>query len=357
MKKSVVMVIVALLGLVLFLQYRQKKAEPPPLPAGQATPMPEAQQQGVPLPAEASIPYTPPPAQETRPASPIRSSAKPVFTPPAQMAGSGPLPLINADFARTPIGYTGKSLNEILSSHGKVWGGATFGADAFTPDENHSLYGVMAQFFSCMAVAYGDLNMCNYLPGALTKKDRYFGSPHYACIDPSDRTLFFAYAAGRFEMAKGEEACRRYLAGDAVEGARVPPEFCREVSKGFAYICDMAPPRDRSRCREAFPAESANCRTQSCTENNRLYLSLRDANIGACPEKYMTECGVFSTKSPSVCMVLLDKIAGVYSQTVMTHDQNASPEKKKRQEEERKKEEQKIIEDINKKARQALGKE
>lgn len=357
MKKSAVLVIVGLLGLVLFLQYRQKKAEPPPPPqTGQPVPAAEQAQAGIPLPEEAAAAYTPPPVQETRPTAPIKSSAKAAFAAPAQMAGAGALPAINADFAKSPVGYTGKSLNDVLAAHGKVWGGATFGPDVFTPEENNALYGVLAQFFSCNAVAFGDMKMCNFLPGALTKKDKYFWSPHYQCVDPANRVLFYAYAGGRFDP-KGEEVCRQYLAGDSVEGAKVPPEFCREVAKGFSYICDMAPARDKSRCREAFPADSASCRTQSCVENNRLYLSLRDNNIAGCPEKYMTECGVFSTKSNSMCSLLQDKAVELYAQTVLYHEQNASPEKKRRMEEERKKEEQKIIQEINKKAKQALGKE
>lgn len=355
MKKSVVIVIVGLLALVLLLQYMQKR--PAPLPAGQATPVAEMPA-GIPLPAEATAYAAQPsqPTQETRPSAPIKAPPPAAFRAPAEMAGPGPLPVINADFAKAPIGYTGKSLNDVLSSHGKIWGNATFGPDVFTKEENDALYGLLAQFFSCNAVAYGDLNMCNFLPGALTKKDRYFASPNYKCLDPSNRVLFFAYAAGRFN-SNGEAVCRKYLTGDSVEGARVPPEFCREVSKGFAYICDMAQARDRGRCREAFPSDSRNCRTQDCMDNNRLYLSLRDNNMATCPEKYMTECGVFSTKSASVCSLILDKVAGAYAQTLETHERNASPEKKKRLEEARKKEEQKIIEDVNKKARQALGKE
>ena len=356
MKKSAVIGIVGLLALVLFLQYLQKRnAAPAPLPAGQATPAAEQAPAGIPLPAEATV-YAAQPSQETRPTAPIRAAALSAFKAPAQMAGPGPIPTIPADFAKAPIGYTGKSLNDILSSHGKIWGNATFGPDVFTKEENDVIYGLLGQFFSCSAVAYGDLHMCNYLPGVLNKKDRYFGSPHCKCIDPSNRVLFFAYAAGRFNL-NGEGVCQQYLKGDSVEGARVPPEFCREVSKGFSYICDMAPARDRSRCREAFPADSRSCRTQDCLDNNRLYLALRDNNIAACPEKYMTECGVFSTKSASVCQLILDKIAGVFAQTIATHEQNASPEKKKRLEEARKKEEQKILEDVNKKARKVLGKE
>lgn len=353
MKKSAVIIVVALLGLVLFLQYKQKKAEPPPQ-TGQPVPAAEQGQTGVPLPADAARMYEAPPVQETRPTGAIKAPAKAAFTPPAQMAGAGPLPTINADFARSPV--LGRSLNDVLSSHGSVWGGATFGPDAFTPEENNALYGVLAQFFSCNAVAAGDLNMCNFLPGALTKKDKYFWSPHYQCLDPANRVLFFAYAGGRYD-ARGEEVCRKYLAGDSVEGARVPPEFCREVVKGFSYICDMAPARERTRCREAFPADAANCRTQSCVENSRLYLSLRDNNISSCPEKYMTECGVFSTKSNSMCSLLQDKAVELYAQTVLHHEQNPSPERKRRMEEERKKEEQKILQEINKKAKKALGKE
>lgn len=355
MKKSVVIAIVGLLALVLFLQYLQRRNPAPALPAGQAAPVAEAPA-GIPLPAEATAYAAQQPSQETRSSAPIKAPPASVFRAPAEMAGAGPLPTINADFARAPVGYTGKTLNGILSSHGKVWGNATFGPEAFTKEENDALYSLLAQFFSCNAVAYGDLNMCNFLPGALTKKDKYFWSPHYQCLDPASRVLFYAYAAGRFNV-NSEAVCRKYLAGDSVEGAKLPPEFCREVAKGFSYICDIAPARDRSRCREAFPADSRNCRTQDCMDNNRLYLSLRDNNISACPDKYMTECGVFSTKSGSVCSLILDNIAGTFAQTEATHEQNMSPEKKKRLEEARKKEEQKIIEDVNKNARKALGKD
>ncbi len=355
MKKSVVITIVGLLAVVLFLQYLQRRNTGPQLPAAGVASQPDMNPGGVPLPAEATV-YAAQPTQETRPTGPITAPPKAVFSAPASMAGPGALPTIPADFAKASICSSGKSLNDILSSHGKIWGNSHFTQTSFAKEENDMIYGLLAQFFSCNAVAYGNLNMCNFLPGVMDKKDKYFSSPNYKCVDPASRVLFYAYAAGRFNTG-GEGICRRYLAGDSVEGAKVPPEFCREVSKGFSYICDMAPSRDRSRCREAFPSDRRNCRTQDCLDNNSLYAALRENNIAGCPDKYMTECGVFSTKSASVCSLILDKVGGLFCQTVALHEQKVPPDVLKQRAAAQKKEEQKILEDVNKNARKALGKE
>jgi len=355
MKKSAVLVIVGLLAVVLFLQYLQRRNPVQQNPAPMAGRPVDTAPGGVPLPAEAATAYAAQPTQETRPTAPMQAPARSVFAAPAVKAGPGPLPTIPAEFAKASICPSGKSLNDILSSHGKVWGGnSVFQQNTFTTDENNAIYGLLAQFFSCNAVAYGDLKMCNFLPGEMYKKQKYFDSPNYQCVAPANRVLFYAYAAGRYS---DESVCQKFLAGDSVSGARVPPEFCREVAKGFSYICEVAPAGDRSRCREAFPADKRSCRTQECVENNSLYQALKDNNISGCPDKYMTECSVFSTRSSSVCSLILDKVGALYCQTLLTHENSVTPEMAKKREEAQKKEQQKIMEEVNKNARKALGKE
>ncbi|MEI7529863.1 MAG: hypothetical protein WCK76_13085, partial [Elusimicrobiota bacterium] len=86
MKKTGVITIVGFLAAIFFLQYMQRESAAPSPPS--------------------------PPAD---------------FIPPASMAGKGPLETIRTDFAKEPICPAGKSLNNILSSHGTDWGYSAFG--------------------------------------------------------------------------------------------------------------------------------------------------------------------------------------------------------------------------------------
>ena len=317
MKKSLIITGIALLTLLFFLQYQQRKnaatADINLDPSGQnADNIPG----GVLLPAEATAYAATGPAASSAEFS--RPQTNTPFTPPTAMAGKGPIVNIPKLFAQVSICPPGKgpgaiipkafmtaancppgrSLNGLLSSHGTVWGYLAFGPDAFSKAENDAVYGLLAEYFSCQAVLYGDMEMCNYLPGVQHRLDRYFTTPNYKCVDPSTKVLFYAYAAGKF---KSDLPCRKFFTGDNVTGANVPPEFCREVSKGFAYICDAPQAGSRkARCHEAFPSSPSDCKTPVCMENFNLYSALKDSNMSGCPDKYKNECGAFFTKSPAV---------------------------------------------------------
>ncbi|MEI7528446.1 MAG: hypothetical protein WCK76_05825 [Elusimicrobiota bacterium] len=341
MKKPVIISVVGLLAVLLFLQYTQRKNAVPsgpdlPMP-GQAAP---AQPGGVPLPADAasySAMSAQPAASGAEPAQFVRPLMQGGFTPPPVMAGKGPIPAILSNFANAPVCRDGKSLNDILSSHGRLWGYSATGPEAFYKNENDAVYALLAKYFSCQAVAADNPDMCNFLPGAQSGKENYFHSPNYQCVGPSTRVLFFAYAAGKY---KSEQPCRKYLAGDNVSGASVPPEFCREAAKGFAWVCDKAG-SSKARCRMAFPSSRDDCKNPECVENFQLYSALQDGSRAGCPKAYAGECGAFFSKSPAGCAGVLEKLGETYCQSLSNHLSSA---------------ERTSIDETNKKVREILKK-
>ncbi|MDO8804439.1 MAG: hypothetical protein Q7R35_08405 [Elusimicrobiota bacterium] len=351
MKKPVIIIIVGILAVILFLQYMQRKSAAPidiGLTPGQSA---ENIPGGVSLPAESTA-YAASPEGVAEPAKFAVPSAKTIFTPPAAKAARGAIAAIPAEFAKQTL-CAGKSLNDILASHGKVWGYSAYSPEAFTKPENDAVYGLLAKFFSCQAVVYGDLDMCNYVPGVQHKLDKYFTTPNYQCVDPSVKVLFYAYAAGKF---KSELPCHRYFEGDNVTGAKVPPEFCTGAAQGFAFVCNHPKAgNNKAKCRQAFPSNRDDCSNADCLDNVSLYSALKDNNLSGCPEKYMSECAAFFTKSPTSCSVILEKLGGIYCQSLSAHEQSGDSQKKLA--EEAKKEEQKRIAEINKQAKKLLGKE
>ena len=355
MKKSVIIVVVGLLALILFLQYKQRKnAVPMDISGNTAVQGSDGLPAGVPLPTEATA-YAAPSSTNSRPAT-FTPSAPALFVPPAAMAGRGPIATIPSDFAKSSIYPGGGSLNDILAAHGKTWGYSAFNPGSFTKEENDAVYGLLAKYFSCTAVAYGKMEMCNYVPGVQNVKiDKYFTTPNYQCMDPAVKVLFYGYAAGKFQSAK---PCFQYFKGDNVAGARVPPDFCEGAGQGFDFVCNHKDAgKNKARCHEAFPSSREDCKSSECLDNFSLYSALKDNNMSGCPENYMSECSAFFTKSPSICSVILEKLGGIYYPTLAAHEQSDSKEMVKKREAALKKEEQKLQDEINKKAKKALGKE
>ena len=355
MKKPVIIIVVLILAVILFLQYMQRKSAAP-LDVGR-TPGQTAENipGGVALPAETTSYVTPAAADVAEPAKFAVPSAKPVFSPPPVVTTKGPIPTIPADFAKAPVCATGTTLNDILSSHGKVWGYSAYEPTAFTKTENDAVYNLLAKFFSCQAVIYGDTKMCNFVPGVQHKLDKYFNTPNYQCVDPAVKVLFYAFANGKF---KDEEPCRQYFKGDNLAGAKVPADFCTGAARGFDYVCDHPKAgANRTKCHEAFPTNRDYCQQTECFDNVSLYLALKDNNLSGCPEKYMSECAGFFTKSQSSCSSVLEQLGAVYCQTLNIHEASGNSADQKKRDEEQKKAMQKAIEEINKKARKALNKE
>lgn len=73
----------------------------------------------------------------------------------------------------------GGSLNEILSSHGRIWGYmAPYGA--FRSQETSAVYDLIGRYLSCVGLARGAPSFCDYLPGErpdVPLRD----SPNYKC--------------------------------------------------------------------------------------------------------------------------------------------------------------------------------
>ena len=76
----------------------------------------------------------------------------------------------------------GGSLNEILSSHGSVWGYAA-GNGPFESFETAAVYDLLARYLSCVGLARGDQAFCDYLP-AWSSGGKDVGrsaSPNFIC--------------------------------------------------------------------------------------------------------------------------------------------------------------------------------
>ncbi|OGR77152.1 MAG: hypothetical protein A2X32_07680 [Elusimicrobia bacterium GWC2_64_44] len=273
----------------------------------------------------------------------------------------------------------GGSLNEILSSHGRLWGYTARHA-SFRPAETEKMYGVLGRYLSCVGLARRSPSYCDYLPGldsgASVKLDR-FGTPNARCREFYTDVSFPGFAAGR---EKSDEPCRLVLAGSNLsEGRRVPGrEFCEAAAAGQEGLCDKFAPsisrEELAQCRRFLPARKDDCGSDGeCLSRLAVYEAMKAGDAAACPEDYRGQCGAFLSGSEASCSVLLVKLGADYCEYLAGAQKRArgyaglSPEELKealandaeakvlaaREEAESKK----VTEELNKRVRRMMGRE
>lgn len=273
----------------------------------------------------------------------------------------------------------GGSLNEILSSHGRVWGyEAQHGA--FRAHETEEMYALVGRYLACVGLARRTPSYCDYLPGldsgGSRKMDR-FETPNYRCQEYYMDVAFHGFAAGR---EKSDEACRMVLRGSNLsEGRQVPgKDFCEAAAKGLENVCASFEGRinrhELGQCRRLLPAGKNDCGFDGpCLSRLSVYRALKAGDAAACPEEYRGLCGSYLSNSEASCSVILVKVGATYCdflagaqkrargyagltpeelQAALKHDAAVKAELALRDTEARK-----ITEEVNKRARQMIGKQ
>lgn len=290
----------------------------------------------------------------------------------------GPLPTIKNEIYDRGL-CKGGSLNEILSSHGRIWGyGAQYGA--FKQDETEEVYALLGNYLACVGLARRSPSYCDYLPGLdndrALKLDR-FGTPNARCRERYMDVSFAGFAAGR---EKSDDACRIMLGGSSLsEGRQVPGEdFCSAAAAGMEGMCAKFAPfsskQEQALCRRFLPASKDDCGSDGpCLARLAVYGALKAGDAAGCPEDYRGLCGSFLTKSEASCSVLLVKLGASYCEYLGSAQKRArgyaglSPAElkdalqrdaaAKAEAERQAAEDRKTTEELNKRVRKMLGRE
>lgn len=290
----------------------------------------------------------------------------------------GALPTIkNEIYGRGPC--PGGSLNEILSSHGRTWGYEARHA-AFRGEESLEVYGLLERYLACVALSRRSPGYCDYLPGQSRGGDLKIGrfeSPNYKCRENYMNVSFPAYAAGR---EKSEAACRMLLSGQSMtEGKQVSgQDFCAAAAKGMENICgSFSSSLDgdlMGECRRFLPSSRADCGSdRTCLDRLAIYGAMKSGNAASCPADYRGLCGAFLAEKEGACSVILVRLETVYCDYLAKANKKAhgyagySPEEAKeairleaeaRADKERNETEaRRLTEEVNRRARQMLGKQ
>jgi len=271
----------------------------------------------------------------------------------------------------------GGSLNEILSSHGRIWGYLSrYGA--FESAENVDTYDKLGRYLACVGLARRDPAYCDYLPaesrGGEFKVD-FFASPNFKCREYYMNVSFPGFAAGR---DTAEASCRIIqTGGNAIIGPEIPgDEFCAAASKGMEGLCgaltEYIPAKLDEKCRRALPAKKSDCGSDRvCSLRLAVYGAMKADSAESCPEDHRALCSAFLSRTEASCSALLADLGTSYCGYLAKAQKRAggyagySPQEVKaafKKEEETKAwaekqrlETQKITEEVNQRARKIMG--
>lgn len=286
MKKWVILVLVLLGCLLLAMQYLMNKKAPGPVPPGTTA---QGEPTGVPLPPSATgygMPEMPLP-------------------PPADTLGD-PNQLNLPDVVTAYKGACdGGSLAEMKATHNRYWG-LRAKETPFNPDDTKKMYGFVADYIGCVAVARESPVLCNTLPPAKPpEKPEAAGRPEQQpppmekdglrpnCRRKVNSVMFIAYVAGK---SKNSDACRAVLAGWKPEIlAKVSEtEFCAAAAKGMDAVNDYMQKavgkkkkkivKKDERARQRFSSSESACEGNAeCLNGVRLYNAIKSGDSSRCP--------------------------------------------------------------------------
>jgi hypothetical protein len=290
-------------------------------------------------------------------------------------ASYGPLPVIkNAAYDRGLC--RGGSLNDMLTSHGRVWGyEARHGS--FREKESMDVYNQLAGYLACVGLAHRAPEFCDYLPGENNGAGvGIFESPNYACRERYMNISFPGFAAGR---EKSEDACSILLTGRNLAGTprMQSSDFCAAAAKGMEAVCPaFSPaygPKAEEQCRRFLPGADGDCGSdEACRSRLAVYKAMKAGVAADCPEKDRGLCGAFLSKSEATCSVLLVNLGTSYCGYLssaqkrakgyagMTAEEVAEAVRAEAEERVREKarraESDRITEEVNKRVRRMMGK-
>lgn len=299
MKKSLVLVIVVLFGLVLAIQYAQKKRVVERGEEGRPAPVEE----GVALPDDAGEAVMPD----------ISADMSGSFR---KGAAYGELPPVIGP--KTRPACEGGGLGDMLRAHGKLWGHAPKGTYDFDIEATERLYSLLSDVIACEMVQGGPIDACSSLPGAKEDTDPplpFDQSPSGRCLADASISLFFAHMTG---LSRNPTSCHMFMDSDRMKGTPVTAdEVCRAAEKGFDKVCSaLAEARGSSipmsDCYDAFPRTASDCSTKDCKETFQLYDAMRRKDASRCPTRLKTVCTAAITGDKGVCLDAEKRLSKAY---------------------------------------------
>ncbi|MBI4655466.1 MAG: hypothetical protein HY746_01840 [Elusimicrobia bacterium] len=349
MKKWAVLTVIALIAVLVVLQYLQRKTEISVPQTG--TEIKTEAVQGIPLTEEI-----------------VSTGAAPadVFLPRRQEEPKKFETFASFVYQKQPACKAG-TLKNIISSHGKFWGEMNKDEKefkfTFTAEESGNIRQMLSDYQACEALASRKPALCNELPS----NGKAFSNPRYFCIDKVNYVMFAAYMAG---MVKNDSYCKEFLKSDRIKGADIPEYwFCKAAAHGLPSLCDKfeelpKQARDLSMksfesknkkktCYKYFPRNEMDCAGSSWQDGCRdllfTYKGIAGNNPTQCPGGYSEMCAAFLSKSNGQCQFLKEKLVDSYCYAYNKMKDSEEHDK-------RVTEEQKAVLEMNKRAREMRDK-
>jgi hypothetical protein len=310
MKKWGILAVVVLCGLLLALQFLSKKntlKTSAPAPAAAAS-----EEIGVALPAAATGYISPeaPKAPET------------AAVPRLEGAGSYNdlmLPALSSPYEGA---CPGGSLDEIRATHGRYWG--YFAKNIpFSFKDTQKMYGYVASYVACSALARGSEDLCGSLPGEASVGDTKIAgnmSVSYQCKAKASPLLFRGYLTGKNKTLMNCYSTLDGMHQKAVAKLSVN-DLCEAASNGLLplrkYLIGAIPGRDR-KIKALFPDSRAECGgDQECLDNFAVYTAMKDGTASECPrgeDKPLCEAAILH--SAESCGEIVRDMSVFYCATV-----------------------------------------
>ncbi|MDT8285618.1 MAG: hypothetical protein RQ748_00790 [Elusimicrobiales bacterium] len=328
MKNWLVLVIVALMALILGLQYAgRKKVAPPAEPAATR----QDGTDGVSLPTGAG---------DVSGYSPIGGPA----------GGFADLGAYDADKAACE----GGSIGEIIAAYDKTWGPKA-GDSPYALDaaDTKKLQRGLDEYFYCRAFAVQDSAACDSLSGqpGFSPRD---------CQTDLAELMTFMYTAGKsgdssFCVArlKDSEEDYPFLKGKDLIA------FCAAAAKG----CEDLPSADKKQCLTVFPRSKGDCAgsPEECLEYYGLYAAIKSGDPDKCPASHSVSCRAFLNKTIAECSSLAISVSRHYCAAVdkaraTSPEAMAERHEAAQQAERERLEREKILQEINKEIKKTIGK-
>ena len=353
MKNWMIATLVVLMGLILTLQWLNKKNEVKliGMPASQPAPMVET-------PAKSSLPAGYMAAMPTR---------QPLAQVPEPDGSKG--------------SCAGGTLNDILAAHGYTWG--YLSGVVFEQRENEDLTVALERYFACQVVSLESPGAC----GNLSSNEapwRVRNSPRPAtegCLEHADPVLFAAFMAGKHSDPSSCERSLRRVKSFPLESL---DKICQKFSQGQENFCARGNGEMDKKCRGAYPAKESDCagsKKSLCLDRYLLYTAMKAGDSSICPSEYRASCEAFLSKKPSNCSGLAMKASSLYcsslknlkkkeddknNEVIRQEAEKQRQELKKQQQETEKRDrelnierkaEEKTLQETNKNLRKLMGRE
>ncbi|HNW44829.1 MAG TPA: hypothetical protein PKI19_10020 [Elusimicrobiales bacterium] len=287
MSKWMIGVLVVLLGLMVALQWVNKKNESR-------------------LATSELQPPAPITAAATKEVSAIPKDFSSVATTRQPL---GPVP--GPDGAKSAC--QGGSLNELLAAHGVAWG--YIPNVLFSQGDTVKLTNALEEYFACQVVSAETPGACSYL--SANEPFTASLSAVKSCQKRADYVLFPAFTLNKFSDMS--TCARRINWTFHPDFSDQPEKYCPVLAQGMEKFCTGGGEYQK-KCKEGFPTELSDCgKIQkdsnipfNCVNRQKIYAALKANSPDLCPALYRPLCAAFLSKSAAKCSSLAMKASNLY---------------------------------------------